>query len=224
MKLDITTLEAKTAGQVELADAIFGLEPRSDLIHRMVRYQLLKRMAGTHHVQDRSEITTTGKKMYKQKGTGGARHGDKSVPQWRGGGVVFGPTPRDHSFRVNKKEKVLALRSALTDRHAGGNLVVLDGLDFDTPKTAKAVELLEGLGLGGRKLLFVVDGLEEAAIKSFRNLPAVHLITFDQLNTYDVLNSDTVVFTRDSLDAFLGRSAGEEQADEELVLEEGDGK
>ena len=118
----------------------------------------------------------------------------------------------------------LALRSALTDRHAGGNLVVIDGLDFDEPRTARAVELLETLGLGGRKLLFVVDGLEEAAIKSFRNLAAVHLITFDQLNTYDVLASDTVIFTRDSLDAFLGRSAGEPAADEELVLEEGDAK
>jgi large subunit ribosomal protein L4 len=117
---------------------------------------------------------------------------------------------------------VLALRSALTDRHAGGNLVVLDGLDFEEPKTARAVELLETIGLGGRKLLFVVDGLEEAAIKSFRNLRTVHLITFDQLNTYDVLHSDAVVFTRDSLDAFLGRSATEQAADEELVLEEGD--
>jgi large subunit ribosomal protein L4 len=138
--------------------------------------------------------------------------------------VVFGPTPRDHSLRVNKKEKVLALRSALTDRHAGGNLVVLDGLDFDEPKTGRAVELLETIGLGGRKLLFVVDGLEEAAIKSFRNLRTVHLITFDQLNTYDVLHSDAVVFTRDSLDAFLGRSTTDQPADEELVLEDGDAK
>jgi len=119
---------------------------------------------------------------------------------------------------------VLALRSALTDRHAGGNLVVLDGLDFEEPKTARAVELLDTIGLGGRKLLFVVDGLEEAAIKSFRNLAQIHLITFDQLNTYDVLHSDAVVFTRDSLDAFLGRSATEQAADEELVLEEGEAK
>jgi len=136
--------------------------------------------------------------------------------------VVFGPTPRDHSLRVNKKEKVLALRSALTDRRAGGNLVVVDGLDFDAPKTARAVELLDTLGLADRKLLFVVDGLEEAAIKSFRNLPAVHLITFDQLNTYDVLASDVVVFTRDSLDAFLGRSTAVGRDEEELVLEEGE--
>ena len=94
MKAAVKTLDAESAGEVELDDAIFGLEPRTDLIHRMVRYQTLKRMAGTHHAQDRSEVTVTGKKMYKQKGTGGARHGDKSVPQWRGGGKVFGPKPR----------------------------------------------------------------------------------------------------------------------------------
>jgi large subunit ribosomal protein L4 len=145
------------------------------------------------------------------------------VVQQRVHRIVGDARERDHALRVNKKEKVLALRSALTDRQAGGNLFVLDGLDFDVPKTARAVELLETLGLGGRKLLFVVDGLEEAAIKSFRNLPIVHLITFDQLNTYDVLASDAVAFTRDSLDAFLGRSTSVAPAEEELVLEDGEG-
>jgi large subunit ribosomal protein L4 len=192
------------------------------VMHRVVRAQLAAARAGTHSTKTRSEVRGGGAKPWRQKGTGRARQGSRRAPQWTGGGVVFGPTPRDHTVRVNKKEKVLALRSALTDRRAGGNLVVVDGLDFDAPKTARAVELLDTLGLAGRRLLFVVDGLEEAAIKSFRNLPAVHLITFDQLNTYDVLNSDTVVFTRDSLDAFCGRSAGEQAADEELVLEEGD--
>jgi large subunit ribosomal protein L4 len=190
------------------------------VMHRVVRAQLAAARAGTHSTKTRAEVRGGGRKPWRQKGTGRARQGSTRAPQWRGGGVVFGPTPRDHSLRVNKKEKVLALRSALTDRHAGGNLVVLDGLDFDEPRTARAVELLDTIGLGGRKLLFVVDGLEEAAIKSFRNLRTVHLIAFDQLNTYDVLHSDAVVFTRDSLDAFLGRSATE-PADEELVLENG---
>jgi large subunit ribosomal protein L4 len=122
---------------------------------------------------------------------------------------------------VNKKEKVLALRSALTDRRTGGNLKVLDALDFDAPRTAEAVELLETLGIAGRKLLLVVDGLEEAAIKSFRNLPAVHMLTFDQLNTYDVLASDVVLFTRDSLAAFLGRGLHDDRPSDELVLENG---
>ena len=115
-----------SAGEVELADAIFGLEPRKDLIHRMVRYQLLKRMAGTHHAQDRSEVTVTGKKMYKQKGTGGARHGDKSVPQWRGGGKAFGPKPRSHAIELPKKVRALALRHALSAKAKAGEIVVLD--------------------------------------------------------------------------------------------------
>ena len=218
--VDVLNAGGKKAGSVELPEEIFGVQVNVPVMHRVVRAQLAAARAGTHSTKTRAEVRGGGKKPWRQKGTGRARQGSTRAPQWRGGGVVFGPTPRDHSLRVNKKEKVLALRSALTDRRAGGNLVVLDGLDFDQPKTARAVELLEAVGLGGRKLLFVVDGLEEAAIKSFRNLPTVHLITFDQLNTYDVLNSDAVVFTRDSLDAFLGRSTTE-PADEELVLENG---
>jgi large subunit ribosomal protein L4 len=224
-KVDVLNAKGKKAGSVELPDEIFAVQVNVPVMHRVVRAQLAAARAGTHSTKTRAEVRGGGRKPWRQKGTGRARQGSIRSPQWRGGGVVFGPTPRDHGLRVNKKEKVLALRSALTDRHAGGNLVVLDGLDFEEPKTAKAVELLDTVGLGGRKLLFVVDGLEEAAIKSFRNLPAVHLITFDQLNTYDVLDSDTVVFTRDSLDAFLGRSTTtDEAADEELVLEEGDAK
>src|ERR671911_509654 len=221
MKVDLHKLDGKASGSVDLDDTVWGIEPNISVMHQALVRQQANARVGTAETKTRALVRGGGRKPWRQKGTGRARQGSTRAPQWRGGGVTFGPTPRDHSLRVNKKEKVLALRSALTDRHAGGNLVVLDGLDFDAPRTARAVELLEGLGLGGRKLLFVVDGLEEAAIKSFRNLPAVHLITFDQLNTYDVLRSDAVVFTRDSLDAFLGRSTTD-QPDEELVLEEGD--
>jgi large subunit ribosomal protein L4 len=221
-KVDVLNAGGKKAGSVDLPDEVFGVQVNVPVMHRVVRAQLAAARAGTHSTKTRSEVRGGGAKPWRQKGTGRARQGSRRAPQWTGGGVVFGPTPRDHSLRVNKKEKVLALRSALTDRRAGGNLVVVDGLDFDTPKTARAVELLDTLGLADRKLLFVVDGLEEAAIKSFRNLPAVHLITFDQLNTYDVLASDVVVFTRDSLDAFLGRSTTVSQDEEELVLEEGE--
>jgi large subunit ribosomal protein L4 len=221
-KVDVLNSGGKKAGSVDLPDEIFGVQVNVPVMHRVVRAQLAAARAGTHSTKTRSEVRGGGAKPWRQKGTGRARQGSRRAPQWTGGGVVFGPTPRDHGLRVNKKEKVLALRSALTDRRAGGNLVVVDGLDFDAPKTARAVELLDTLGLAGRKLLFVVDGLEEAAIKSFRNLPAVHLITFDQLNTYDVLASDVVVFTRDSLDAFLGRSTAVGRDEEELVLEEGE--
>jgi len=222
-KVDVLNAKGKKAGSVDLPDEIFGVQVNVPVMHRVVRAQLAAARAGTHSTKTRSEVRGGGAKPWRQKGTGRARQGSRRAPQWTGGGVVFGPKPRDHALRVNKKEKVLALRSALTDRQAGGNLFVLDGLDFDLPKTARAVELLETLGLGGRKLLFVVDGLEEAAIKSFRNLPSVHLITFDQLNTYDVLASDAVAFTRDSLDAFLGRSTSVAPAEEELVLEDGEG-
>lgn len=222
-KVDVLNAGGKKAGSVDLPDEVFGVQVNVPVMHRVVRAQLAAARAGTHSTKTRSEVRGGGAKPWRQKGTGRARQGSRRAPQWTGGGVVFGPTPRDHSLRVNKKEKVLALRSALTDRRAGGNLVVVDGLDFDAPKTARAVELLDTLGLADRKLLFVVDGLEEAAIKSFRNLPAVHLITFDQLNTYDVLASDVVVFTRDSLDAFLGRSTAVGRDEEELVLEEGEG-
>jgi large subunit ribosomal protein L4 len=222
-KVDVLNAKGKKAGSVDLPDEVFGVQVNVPVMHRVVRAQLAAARAGTHSTKTRSEVRGGGAKPWRQKGTGRARQGSRRAPQWTGGGVVFGPKPRDHALRVNKKEKVLALRSALTDRQAGGNLFVLDGLDFDVPKTARAVELLETLGLGGRKLLFVVDGLEEAAIKSFRNLPIVHLITFDQLNTYDVLASDAVAFTRDSLDAFLGRSTSVAPAEEELVLEDGEG-
>ena len=218
--IDVRSASGGRSGVVELPDEVFAVQVNVPVMHRVVRAQLAAARAGTHSTKTRSEVRGGGKKPWRQKGTGRARQGSIRAPQWTGGGVVFGPHPRDHSLRVNKKEKILALRSALTDRLAGGNLLVLDGLDFGEPRTRRAVELIEALDLAGRKLLFVVDGLEEAAIKSLRNLQAVHIVTFDQLNTYDVLASDTVVFTRDSLDAFLGRAATPD-ADDELVLEDG---
>jgi large subunit ribosomal protein L4 len=220
-KVDVVNARGKKAGSVELPDEVFGVQVNVPVMHRVVRAQLAAARAGTHSTKTRAEVRGGGRKPWRQKGTGRARQGSIRAPQWTGGGVVFGPTPRDHDLRVNKKEKVLALRSALTDRRTGGNLKVLDALDFDAPRTAEAVELLETLGIAGRKLLLVVDGLEEAAIKSFRNLRTVHMLTFDQLNAYDVLASDVVVFTRDSLSAFLGRGQDKDRPSDELVLENG---
>jgi large subunit ribosomal protein L4 len=220
--LEVLNASGKKAGTVDLPDEIFAAQVNVPVMHRVVRAQLAAARAGTHSTKTRSEVRGGGKKPWRQKGTGRARQGSIRAPQWTGGGVVFGPQPRDHRLRVNKKEKALALRSALSDRLAGGNLVVLDGLELAEPKTARAVELLDTLGLSGKQLLLVIDGLEDAAIKSFRNLRTVHLITFDQLNTYDVLRSDVVVFTRDSLDAFLGRTTPTGTEDE-LVLENGGG-
>src|SRR5207249_727413 len=162
--------QGKVLRERELPEGIFGAPINVPLMHQVVVAGAAAARAGTHATKGRGDVRGGGRKPWRQKGTGRARQGSIRAPQWTGGGVVFGPKPRDHELRVNKKEKVLALRSALTDRHAGGNLKVLDALDFDAPRTAEAVALLEALGVARQKLLLVVDGLEEAAIKSFRNL------------------------------------------------------
>src|SRR6516162_8222678 len=157
MKVVVKTLDAASAGEVELSDAIFGLEPRSDILHRMVRYQMLKRMSGTHHTQDRSEVTVTGKKMYKQKGTGSARHGDKSVPQWRGGGKAFGPKPRSHAIALPKKVRALALKLALSAKAKAGEIVVLDKAESADGKTKALKQRFGKLAL---KNALIIDGAE----------------------------------------------------------------
>ncbi len=221
LTVDVLDHTGAKVGTADLPAEVFAVQTNIPLIHQVVVAQLAAARQGTHKTKTRGEVRGGGKKPYRQKGTGRARQGSIRAPQWTGGGVVFGPHPRDHTLRVNKKEKALALRSALSDRRAGGNVVVVEALDFQAPRTRQAVELLDTLGLTGRKVLLVVDGLEEAAIKSFRNLPDLHLLTFDQLNTYDVLASDVVVFTRDSLDAFCGRTGEAAPDEEELVLEDG---
>jgi large subunit ribosomal protein L4 len=205
------------AGKAELPEEIFGVRVNVPVMHRVVRAQEAAARAGTHDTKTRAEVRGGGKKPWRQKGTGRARQGSTRAPQWTGGGVVFGPHPRDYTLRVNKKEKQLALRSALSDRRAGGNVVVVDGIpvEREDPRprlTRQATKLLAGLDLTDRKVLLVVEGVETEAILGFRNLERVHVINFDQLNTYDVLYSDVVVFTRGSLDAFLGRQAGSAEA------------
>ncbi|MDO9382811.1 MAG: 50S ribosomal protein L4 [Hyphomicrobiaceae bacterium] len=199
MKLDITTLEAKSAGQVELADAIFGLEPRQDLLQRMVRYQLLKRMAGTHHAQDRSEVTVTGKKVYKQKGTGGARHGDKSVPQWRGGGKAFGPKPRSHAVDMPKKVRALALRHALSAKAKAGEIVVLDKAGGD----GKTKSLLSNFAKLELSNALIIDGaeLEVNFVRAARNIPNIDVLPVQGINVYDILRRRKLVLTKAALDA-----------------------
>ena len=199
MKLDITTLEAKSAGQVELADAIFGLEPRQDLLQRMVRYQLLKRMAGTHHAQDRSEVTVTGKKMYKQKGTGGARHGDKSVPQWRGGGKAFGPKSRSHAVDMPKKVRALALRHALSAKAKAGEIVVLDKAGGD----GKTKSLLVNFAKLELNNALIIDGaeLEVNFVRAARNIPNIDVLPVQGINVYDILRRRKLVLTKAALDA-----------------------
>ena len=204
MKAAVKTLDAASAGEVELNDAIFGLEPRRDLIQRMVRYQLLKRRAGTHHVQDRSEVTVTGKKMYKQKGTGNARHGDKSVPLWRGGGKAFGPKPRSHAIELPKKVRALALRHALSAKAQDGGIIVLDKVAMAEGKTKALQSHLDKLGL--KNALFI-DGAEvDAGFRlAARNIPDIDVLPVQGINVYDILRRHTLVLTKAAVEALEAR-------------------
>ena len=204
MKAAVKTLDAGSAGELELSDAIFGLEPRTDLIHRMVRYQLLKRMAGTHHVQDRSEITTTGKKMYRQKGTGGARHGDKGVPQFRGGGKAFGPKPRSHAIELPKKVRALALRHALSAKAKAGEVVVLDKASSTDGKTKGLKQAFERLDLTNA---LIIDGaeIEVGFARAARNIPNIDVLPVQGINVYDILRRKRLVLTKAALEALEAR-------------------
>ncbi len=203
MKAQVTTLDAKSAGEIDLADAIFSLEPRPDLLHRMVRYQLLKRMAGTHHAQDRSEVTVTGKKMYKQKGTGGARHGDKSVPQWRGGGKAFGPKPRSHAIDMPKKVRALALRHALSAKAKAGELIVLDRAASEG-KTKTLRTQFEKLALMNA---LIIDGaeLDVNFARAARNIPNIDVLPVQGINVYDILRRKKLVLTKAAIEALEAR-------------------
>jgi large subunit ribosomal protein L4 len=204
VKAEVHSLDTGTAGQIDLNDAIFGLEPRIDLIHRMVRWQQLRRRAGTHATQDRSEVTVTGKKMYKQKGTGGARHGDKSVPQWRGGGKVFGPKPRDHAIDLPKKVRALALRHALSAKARKGELVILDKAHSADGKTQVLREKFEKLGLTNALFIDGAD-IEPSFARAARNLPNIDVLPVQGLNVYDILRRKRLVLTKAAVVALDAR-------------------
>jgi large subunit ribosomal protein L4 len=204
MRAEVKTLDAGSAGEIELNDAIFGLEPRTDLIHRMVRYQTLKRMAGTHHSQDRSEVTTTGKKMYRQKGTGGARHGDKGVPQFRGGGKAHGPKPRSHAIDLPKKVRALALRHALSAKVKAGEVLVLEKAASTDGKTKGIKEAFEKLELTNA---LIIDGaeIEIGFARAARNIPNIDVLPVQGINVYDILRRKRLVLTKAAIEALEAR-------------------
>ena len=185
-------------GTVQVDEHIFGIEPNVPVMHQVVVAQLAARRAGTQSTKTRAEVSGGGAKPFKQKGTGRARQGSTRSPQWRGGGVALGPKPRSYEQRTPKKMKRLALRSALSDRAGDDKVIVVDAWSFDSPSTKTAVEALAKLGVEGRALI-VLEPTDVAAWKSFRNLPSVHVLTIGELNTYDVLVSDYVVFTSATL-------------------------
>jgi large subunit ribosomal protein L4 len=204
MHLAVKTFGGESAGSVELDDAIFGLEPRSDILARMVRWQLAKRRAGTHAVKNRAEIWRTGKKMFKQKGTGNARHGSARAPQFRGGGRAFGPQVRSHEHDLPKKVRALALRHALSTKAKDQTLIVVDDARLDAPKTKELKDQFGKLGLGSA---LIISGAEVEANFGLaaRNLPNIDVLPVQGINVYDILRRDTLVLTRAAVDALEAR-------------------
>ena len=212
MKLDVITLDAAKAGQIELSDAIFGIEEiRSDILQRCVVWQLAKRRAGTHKIKTRNEVARTGKKMYKQKGTGGARHGSRKAAQFVGGAKTHGPVNRSHEIDLPKKVRALALRHALSAKAKDGSLVVLDSASLTAPKTAALRVQLTKLGL---KNALVIAGPEvDANLKlAARNIPHLDVLPNAGLNVYDVLRHHTLVLTRAAVEAIEARFTDEKEA------------
>ena len=196
--LDLRTQDGGTAGTVTLDDAIFGIEPNMAVLHQVVTAQLAAKRSGSANTKTRAEVKGGGAKPYRQKGTGRARQGSIRAPQFTGGGIVHGPKPRSFRKKVNKKMNRLALCSALSDRAQSERVVVVDQWQFETPKTKDALTALENLDLEG-KVMMVVAASDDTTIRSFRNLPSVQLVQAAELNAYDVLCSDWLVFTAETL-------------------------
>ena len=204
MKADVTTLDAMKAGTVELPEDVFGLEPRADLLHRMVRYQLAKRRAGTVATRDRSEITATTAKMYRQKGTGRARHGSAKPGIFRGGGKAFGPKPRSFAFDLPKKVRALALKHALSSKAKAEELIVLDSCDVKDAKTNALKTQFEKLGVGSAVLVEGGEVQTNVALAA-RNIPHVDVLPIQGINVYDILRHEKLVLTKAALEGLEAR-------------------
>lgn len=204
MKLDITTLDGVGAGSVELDETIFGLEPRVDLLQRMVRWQLAKRQAGTHAVKNRSDVNRTRKKLYKQKGTGNARHGAASAPQFRGGGRAFGPVVRSHAHDLPKKVRALALKHALSAKVKDSTLIIIDDVKLEDGKTKNLAARFEKMGLSSA--LFISGSEVDVNFgRAARNIPMIDVLPIQGINVYDILRRDKLVLTRAAIDALEAR-------------------
>ena len=204
MELKVTTLEGEATGSVDLPDAIFGLEPRADILQRCVKWQLAKRRAGTHAVKNRADIARTGKKMYKQKGTGSARHGSARVNLFRGGGRSFGPVVRSHEFGLPKKVRALALRHALSAKAKDGGIIVLEAAAVKDGKTRSLQQNFTKLGLENA---LIIDGAAVDAnfAQAARNIPNIDVVPVQGINVYDILRRHTLVLTKSALTALEER-------------------
>ena len=190
-KLSVYNIEGNQVGEIELNDAVFGVEVNENLMHKAVVAQLAASRQGTQSAKTRSEVSGGGRKPWRQKGTGHARQGSTRSPQWTGGGVVFAPTPRDYSFKMNKKEKRIALKSALTSRVNEGKLIVVDELKFDAPKTKEFAKVMANLK--AEKALVVLSENDANTVKSAKNIPTVKTALTNTINVYDILKYDTLV-------------------------------
>lgn len=204
MKTDVLNLEAGNAGSIDLSDAIFGLEPRADILHRVVRYQLAKRQAGTHKVKTRTESGYSTKKIYRQKGTGGARHGARSAPIFRGGGVYKGPVSRSHAHDLTKKFRALGLKHALSAKAGAGELIVIENAELANGKTKELAAAMKSLGW--TKAL-VIDGatVNEGFARAARNIDGIDVLPSMGANVYDILKSNTLVLTKAAVEALEAR-------------------
>ncbi|HVY88354.1 MAG TPA: 50S ribosomal protein L4 [Hyphomonadaceae bacterium] len=207
MKLPVVKLDAKKAGEIDLDDAVFGItEIRSDILQRMVRYQLSKRQAGTHSTQNRDDVSRTTKKVYRQKGTGGARHGSRNAPIYVGGGVAHGPHPHSHAHALPKKVRAMAMKHALSAKVKDEALIVVDALSGDKTKDLaaqlKKLNISNALVIGGAEL-------DEKFAKAARNIPNIDVLPLAGLNVYDVMRRKTLVLTRDAVDGVHARFAAE---------------
>ena len=212
MKLSVIQLDGKAAGDLELSDAVFGLtDIRGDILARTVNWQLAKRRAGTHKVQTRNENSRTGKKMYKQKGTGGARHGSRRAPQFVGGSRAFGPVVRSHAFSLPKKIRALALRHALSSKVKAGELIVVDALSLTDVKTAALRETFGKLGWA-KALIIAGPEVDVNFGLAARNIPHIDVLPNAGLNVYDILRADKLVLTKAAVEAIEARFSDKEAA------------
>jgi large subunit ribosomal protein L4 len=206
MQWDVINLESESVGTIDLADGVFGLEARPDILSRAVTWQLAKRRAGTHSTKTRGEVARTGKKPYRQKGTGRARQGSTKGPHMRGGGIVFGPRPRDHAIDLPKKVRKLALRTALSAKRAAGELVVLDKAELGEAKTKLLASHLTKLGWS-KPLVIDADKPETNFARAARNLVGIDVLPSIGANVYDILRHETLVLTRSAVDKLTERLA-----------------
>jgi large subunit ribosomal protein L4 len=204
MELKITTLDGEEKGSVSLSDAIFGLEPRQDIIQRCIVWQLAKRRAGTHKVKDRAEITRTGKKMYKQKGTGGARHGSQRANLFRGGGRSFGPLVRSHAIDLPKKVRVLALKHALSAKAKDGGIILIEEATLAETKTKALRGHFDKLGVANALIIGGAE-IDDGFFLASRNIPNIDVLPVQGINVYDILRRNTLVLTRAAVDALEAR-------------------